>query len=229
VAVFLIFPAHLIQPGSGEAEQEEVIPLKENLVPPSRKSTITLVLLTISASLYILQTNFYLLNFEEQLHWISNGTVAEISLGVRVFSVLFPAIGFVAALVSGWVLSNIGMVGIEIVILGLQILFSVLGNIKSFNLQFATMIAFVLYRSILYTATNAFAIDFGGASQQGKYLGIIYGVSGVVNLGGYLLTWLGITHSEGNWFWVNIGISVVATVAGISLTSWYAVTKKSGD
>lgn len=175
----------------------------EDNLPKSKLFTRKLfIFFVISVALYILQINFYLTNVYRILDHTLPRT--KVNQGEAIFSLTFPFVGFIAAIGFGIFQQKLGLWVGQTSLLIFALLFSVMSVVPVEVLQYAGFIIYVIFRMVCYASINIFIPHFAPQGKIGTYLGITYGICGIVNFGGFGLTLLS-AHIDFSYILICLG------------------------
>lgn len=217
--ILLFFPSYVLTPNKvdilGEEEESERDERKPLIEKEKKPSKVIISLLILSSSLFILQTNFYLTNVQNILENFVSSTRKADSASM-IFSLMFPLVGFLASVVTGITLQRFGCFAVELFVTICQLVFVILSCIPWFPIQYGTFVVYVVFRMSMYASLNSILFKLFPTAKIGTYFGIVYGVAGVINLLGFLLTFLSLKVFHGNFLIAQIFLGGCSTLTGFS-------------
>lgn len=155
-------------------------------------------MITISAMFYQLQTNYYMLHVKV----LMEGTVSHdpnysnttntlkkgiINTAITSLSLMIPIVGFGGAFVIGIFVSKFQIKFAWMVILFLEVLFSLVTLLPNYEIQYVGFALFAIYRLVMYASINDGLLKIVGAEKIGFYSGLVYTVGGTFNALNYII------------------------------------------
>ncbi|KAL0491934.1 hypothetical protein AKO1_010089 [Acrasis kona] len=165
-----------------------------------------------------LYMNFYIASLENQLKYINGDQVEVTKRQSFVFSILLPAAGTLAAILMGRVRDLVGFAWSFVILIPFQIACSIPMLINNSNLQYFTFVTFVSWRIMLYTLVNGYfpSAEYIAPKSRFKVLGIGLMIGGLMSIFAVKpLEELVQTKLSGNFFWINLPMSLVTLVFNI--------------
>lgn len=200
---FLIYPntkqlAQIIQSyndthtrgGETEEEEPETNSQEPDKTKKSAMTRVQLAILTVMASSIICCTNFYLANVADICLQLEQGSEKRIDDVISSFSLIFPLAGFLASVMTGFILKRlnriIGLCGILVTCL----LFTVLSDLRHLSVGHLYLVftLYIILRMSTYSMINSIMISDSKHRNIGRNFGIVYGCAGLINFLNYPLT-----------------------------------------
>jgi hypothetical protein len=158
-------------------------------------------------------------NVSDQLSWVAPANSHDlIAPAINFFSVVLPAAGL-ATPVTGFILERFGVRSAVALNGALCALLAVIADLRgaAFALQYATLVI-VCFNRFLYfsTAPVLLAALFGEIGPSAIYP-VVFAVSGVVNLLGFVWTYISKHSLGGNFLPLNIVLNAVCVALTVSL------------
>ncbi|TGJ87105.1 hypothetical protein E0Z10_g1705 [Xylaria hypoxylon] len=157
----------------------------------------------------------YLLNSDEDAEAITN-----------FFGIALPLGGIVTTPFIGLLLNNLSVSAIIGVLTGFIAIIGVLNCIPFLSAGYATVVFFVIFRPLYYSAMSDYATKVFGFATFGRIYGAITCISGVLTFSQYGLDALthGPFHDDPTP--INIVLAVTGTAVGLFLTIYVAIKSK---
>lgn len=209
-AVITLMSIHVL-PERQQVDSSSVLSTaKSSKVAPDELTNKKLLFLTISASFFILQTNFYLTNVREILEDIVTDKQV-VDVATKTFALTFPTIGFVAAILTGVIIHYLDVGRSLVVVIIIQTLFGICSNIPVLSLQYASFILYIFYRMSMYTLINVM-IGKSPPRILGRNLGIVYGMASLVSFIGFPLTAITTEFLSGRFIFVTASLAILSGI-----------------
>ncbi|KAI2466357.1 putative MFS transporter [Annulohypoxylon bovei var. microspora] len=180
------------------------------------------VLLLLLTVLQMLRMNYFIATVRSQYRYLlqSDRLAEDIN---HFFDVALPVGGVFATPFIGLLLNNLSVATASAVITLFIVLLGVLNCLPQLWAGYATVVAFVLFRPLYYSAVSDFATKIFGFATFGRIYGTITCLSGLVN---FVQSGLdALTHGplEDDPTLVNAVMAAGGTVLGIALTSYIVI------
>ncbi|KXS22198.1 hypothetical protein M427DRAFT_26825 [Gonapodya prolifera JEL478] len=201
-------PSHGSAPARLSARDRYIqsLPVTEQLRTPEFFLNATWIFLT------TVRINFYIATLAEQLGEMQGpGQEAMKESIVSVFNVA-NSIGAVAMIVPMGLIDTYPLyVNFLIQYFVFAFPFAVLGLVPSLPVQYITATLGGLIRPFMYTTTIQFASQTFGFKSFGRVYGLQMFVASLCNFLQYFLSWVALDVMGGQFFWVNVFLSVLQT------------------
>jgi len=180
----------------------------------SNNNTTTLIITIIAASTNILSMNFYMINFKNLLLVWNDKEDAEFI--IHGFSILFPTIGFIAAMLSGAITQKFGLKRSIICMNIFQLIFGVMSLIPTYEVHGSAFFSYIFYRMMFYTSINV-CVSQINPHKIGQNLGLVYGISSLINLSNYGFSLLANTMENiaFGFYFIHLGMAIIALVSTV--------------
>lgn len=227
ILIFFIFPKNEIPKYDHKNDISSKMPIDNNMNEYTKissyddnKNTIsngnnTLLIITIfAASANIISMNFYIINFHNLLLvWDKN---SDTDIIINAFSLAFPCIGFVGAILSGGIIQKFGLKRSIICMTLFQFIFCIMSLIPTYCIHSYAFFPYIFYRMMLYTSLNVCVSNIN-PHKIGQNLGLVYGISSVLNLSNYGFSYLATTVNDDyfGYYWIHIGMILLALITSI--------------
>ncbi|KAI1086469.1 putative MFS transporter [Rostrohypoxylon terebratum] len=191
---------------------------------PAHRQMLTpwFVLLLLLTVLQMLRMNYFIATIRSQYRYLLQSEKLAEDVN-HFFDVALPVGGVFATPFIGLLLNNVSVATASAVITLFIVLIGVLNCLPQLWAGYATVVAFVLFRPLYYSAVSDFATKIFGFATFGRIYGTITCLSGLVNLVQSGLDAL--THGplQDDPTLINAGMAVGGTVLGVTLTSYFIV------
>ncbi|ORY56366.1 FMP42 protein [Pseudomassariella vexata] len=224
----------------GDAEQREERALQEeerHIVSgiwgvmhglPAHRQMMTpwFILILLLTVLQMLRMNYFIATIRAQYRFMLQSEAAAEMIN-DFFDVALPVGGIIATPFIGMLLNNLSVATVAAVITFYVALIGVLNCLPFFWAGYVTVIAFVLFRPLYYSAVSDYITKVFGFATFGRVYGMITCLSGLMNFGQSGLDAL--THGplHGDPTPINIAMAVAGTVIGIALTTFIFVKARN--
>ncbi|KAI0973025.1 amino acid transporter [Xylaria arbuscula] len=144
----------------------------------------------------------------------------------KFFGVALPLGGIITTPFIGLLLNNLSVTAIIGVLTGLITVIGILNCLPFLSAGYATVVFFVIFRPLYYSAMSDYATKVFGFATFGRLYGAITCISGVLTFSQYGLDAL--THGpfHDNPTPINVGLMVTGTAVGLFLTVYVAIKSK---
>ncbi|GAB0135408.1 hypothetical protein EsDP_00003748 [Epichloe bromicola] len=186
------------------------------------------VLILLLTAIQMLRMNYFIATIRAQYRYMldSERSAAEVN---GFFDIALPIAGVASTPLIGLVLNNLsvpvvfGIVTLFIAIIG------ILNCLPYLWAGYATVVAFVIFRPLYYSAVSDYATKVFGFRSFGRIYGTIVCFSGVINLAQSGLDAL--THDVlgGNPTPINLAFFVTGTLVALALSVFVAVKGRGGS
>ncbi|KAI1209560.1 putative MFS transporter [Annulohypoxylon truncatum] len=191
---------------------------------PAHRQMLTpwFVLLLLLTVLQMLRMNYFIATVRSQYRYLlrSDKLAEDVN---HFFDVALPVGGVFATPFIGLLLNNLSVATASAVITLFIALIGVLNCLPQLWAGYATVVAFVLFRPLYYSAVSDFATKIFGFATFGRIYGTITCLSGLVN---FVQSGLdALTHGplEDDPTIINAVMAAVGTVLGVTLTTYIIV------
>lgn len=220
--VFIIFPKYELPKNSDNQNtnnnlnqlednvaQVDYHTINNNINTYTQTNNISTLLMAIfAASANILCMNFYMINFHNVL-MIWNQTQST-DFVVHLFSITFPCIGFIAAIATGSFIDKYGLKPSIFLMALFQTIFISMSIISIYEFHGFAFFPYIFYRMMFYTFLNVCVIKIN-PNKIGLNLGLVYGISSIVNLSNYGFSYLATVTND--YFWIHFGLCLFALIS----------------
>ncbi|KAI0484365.1 amino acid transporter [Xylariaceae sp. FL0804] len=191
---------------------------------PAHRQMLTgwFVLILLLTALQMLRMNYFIATVRAQYRYLLGSDEAAEAIN-DFFDVALPVGGIVATPFIGLLLNNLSVAAAMATLSVFIAVIGVLNCLPYVWAGYATVIGFVLFRPLYYSAISDYTTKVFGFATFGRVYGAITCLSGVVNFGQSGLDAL--THGplDGDPTPINIAMAVGGTVIGVALTAYVAV------
>jgi MFS family permease len=200
---------------------DKVLSLVEKIIPYKDIFHLELWFMYIYCLVAVLDMYFYVTTLRRQLVWHNSPTSPKVEKQMTAFSILFPVVGTIAAVIAGKIKDWIGLGNTFALNNILHGIFVATCSIPNSNLQYFTFVVFISWRIIFFVLFNTFFFSTGWYPMQstGKLLSFGFLIGGVTSTFSIpLLNKTVMTRMNGNFALMNSVLGVAAFVGGILLT-----------
>ncbi|KAH8671599.1 FMP42 protein [Xylariales sp. PMI_506] len=183
------------------------------------------VLILLLTVLQMLRMNYFIATIRAQYRFML-GSEEGAEIINNFFDIALPVGGIVATPFIGMLLNNLSVAANLAVLTVYIVVIGVLNCLPYLWAGYATVIAFVLFRPLYYSAVSDYATKVFGFATFGRIYGMLTCISGLVNFSQSGLDAL--THGplNGDPTPINIFMAVVGTAIGIALTSFVYIKSR---
>ncbi|KAI0134025.1 major facilitator superfamily domain-containing protein [Xylariales sp. AK1849] len=195
---------------------------------PAHRQMLTpwFVLILLLTVLQMLRMNYFIATIRSQYRYMLDSEELAETIN-DFFDVALPLGGVVATPFIGALLNNVSVATVLAVLTGYIAVIGVLNCLPFMWAGYATVIGFVLFRPLYYSAVSDYATKVFGFATFGRVYGMITCLSGLVNFSQSGLDAL--THGplNGDPTPINIAMAVAGTAIGIALTAFVYIKGKN--
>ncbi|KID81748.1 MFS transporter [Metarhizium guizhouense ARSEF 977] len=175
------------------------------------------MLILLLTALQMLRMNYFIATIRAQYRYLldSEDLSADVN---RFFDIALPVGGVVTTPFIGILLNNFSIPTIFSFITTLIIVIGLLNCLPILWAGYATVIGFVIFRPLYYSAISDYATKIFGFTTFGRIYGTLVCVSGVINLAQSGLDALTHAALDGNPTPINIAFTVAGACTGVVLT-----------
>ncbi|KAF7538798.1 hypothetical protein G7054_g2576 [Neopestalotiopsis clavispora] len=188
---------------------------------PAHKQMLTpwFILILLLTVLQMLRMNYFIATIRAQYRYMLDSEELAVAIN-DFFDIALPVGGIAATPFIGMLLNNMSVATVLAVLTGYIALIGVLNCLPFVWAGYATVISFVLFRPLYYSAVSDYATKVFGFATFGRVYGMITCLSGLVNFSQSGLDAL--THGplNGDPTPINAVMAVLGTLIGIILTSY---------
>ncbi|KAI1809213.1 amino acid transporter [Poronia punctata] len=145
----------------------------------------------------------------------------------KFFGIALPVGGIITTPFIGWLLDSLSVTATIGVLTGFIALIGVFNCLPFLWAGYATVLLFVIFRPLYYSAMSDYATKVFGFATFGRLYGAITCLSGVLTLSQSGLDALVHGPLQGNPTPINIALAVGGTVVGLTLTGYVAAKAKA--
>ncbi|KAF4471585.1 photosystem II D2 [Fusarium albosuccineum] len=184
---------------------------------------ILILLLTV---LQMLRMNYFIASIRAQYRYMLGSEIAAEHIN-NFFDIALPVGGMASTPFIGLLLNNMSIPAVFGVLTIFIIVIGVLNCLSFLWAGYVTVIAFVIFRPLYYSAISDYATKVFGFATFGRIYGTITCLSGIVNLAQSGLDAL--THGplHGNPVPINAALGAVGALIGLTLTIFVSVKGRS--
>ncbi|KAL7627354.1 hypothetical protein AAE478_001546 [Parahypoxylon ruwenzoriense] len=184
------------------------------------------LLLLLLTALQMLRMNYFIATIRTQYRYLL-GSERRAEAVNHFFDVALPVGGVLATPFIGLLLNNLSVASASCVLTLFIVLVGVFNCLPQLWAGYATVVAFVLFRPLYYSAVSDFATKIFGFATFGRIYGTITCLSGLVNFSQSGLDAL--THGplHGDPTPINAAMAAGGTILGVALTAYVVVQGRS--
>ncbi|KAK6201963.1 hypothetical protein LQW54_009176 [Pestalotiopsis sp. IQ-011] len=195
---------------------------------PAHKQMLTpwFILILLLTVLQMLRMNYFIATIRAQYRFMLSSEEHAEAIN-DFFDIALPVGGIAATPFIGMLLNNMSVATVSAVLTGYIALIGVLNCLPFVWAGYATVISFVLFRPLYYSAVSDYATKVFGFGTFGRVYGMITCLSGLVNFSQSGLDAL--THGplQGDPTPINAAMAVLGTIIGIALTSYVYIKARN--
>ncbi|KAK6084859.1 Protein FMP42-like protein 2 [Seiridium cupressi] len=197
---------------------------------PAHKQMLTpwFILILLLTVLQMLRMNYFIATIRAQYRFML-GSEEHAEAINNFFDVALPIGGILATPFTGALLNHMSVATVLAVLTGYIAVIGVLNCLPFVWAGYATVISFVLFRPLYYSAVSDYVTKVFGFATFGRVYGMITCLSGLVNFSQSGLDAL--THGplEGDPTPINAVMAVIGTLIGIALTGYVFIKSRAFD
>ncbi|KHO01497.1 MFS transporter [Metarhizium album ARSEF 1941] len=195
---------------------------------PTRRQLLSpwFMLILLLTSIQMLRMNYFIATIRSQYRYMLGSDERSASVN-RFFDMALPVGGAVTTPFIGVLLNNHGISTILCFLTALIILIGTLNCLPYLWAGYATVVAFIVFRPLYYSAVSDYATKIFGFTTFGRIYGTLICVSGVVNLAQSGLDALVHGALDGNPTPVNVAFTVAGACTGAALTIFATAQARS--
>ncbi|KAI1470484.1 putative MFS transporter [Daldinia caldariorum] len=189
-------------------------------LPAHRQMTTTwFVLLLLLTIVQMLRMNYFIATIRNQYRYLLGSERLAKSVN-HFFDIALPIGGVFATPFIGVLLNSLSVAAATAVLTLFTVVVGVLNCIPQLWAGYATVVAFVMFRPLYYSAISDFANKIFGFATFGRIYGTMTSMSGLVSFGQWGLDALVHGPLEGNPTPINAVMAAVGTILGAALTAY---------
>jgi len=178
-----------------------------------------LALTQILACFNFINNNYYISTVYEQLLWLSHGDIPASRAAERAFSIIFPISGIVASYVSGVTIDRLQVGRTALVMTSLHFSFMVFSVIPSLHVQYVTFVCLISARAFFWVIVSQHVRERCPTRSYTTVYGIITVTASIVNVLGYVATYIAEHHLNRNFLPFNILLPLLLILSELAFAS----------
>ncbi|KAI1329352.1 amino acid transporter [Xylariaceae sp. FL0255] len=184
------------------------------------------ILILIMTVVTMLKMNMFISTIESQYRYLlqSDSDAEAIS---KFFSVALPIGGILTTPFIGWLLNSLSVTAVIGVLTGFSALIGILNCIPSLWAGYSTVILFVIFRPLYYSAMSDYTTKVFGFATFGRLYGAITCISGILSFSQSGIDVLVHGVLNGNPTPINIALAIAGSGVGLYLALFIAVKSKN--
>ncbi|KAI1495638.1 amino acid transporter [Biscogniauxia marginata] len=195
---------------------------------PAHKQMTTawFILILLLTVLQMQRMNYFIANVRGQYRYLLRSDEAAEAIN-DFFDVALPVGGIVATPFIGLLLNNLSVAATLATLTVYIAVIGVLNCLPFLWAGYATVVSFVLFRPLYYSAVSDYATKVFGFATFGRVYGTITCLSGLVNFAQYSLDALTYGPLGGDPTPINAAMAIAGTATGAALTAYVVVKGRS--